>query len=753
MIILSIFSSPSNDRKTITVEHRRSEEQERKSALIKSAAGGIPNSTAHKFDGVLWNSSQEEVYEAAAQEVVNGVIDGYNGTIFAYGQTGAGKTYSMTGDTVSYSQRGIIPRAIFELFRAADERVDSNTTFRVSYLEIYNEVIYDLLSEEPESADNLVIVDEGGMTTVKGLSRREVTNEEAALAMFFRGENIRSTAQHCLNRFSSRSHCIFTVEMETSKVGDTSERVIISKLHLVDLAGSERTKKTQVTGQTLKEANFINKSLSFLEQTVAALGRREAHIPFRQTKLTAALKDALGGNSKSVMIACVWPEERHAEESASTLRFASRVRLLQTEPTINERTDPALMVRRYQKKIEELKRELAMRDSLAGREAVKYDEFSAINKADLERIINDYLKGNIEVDEVPVESLFQIREAFMTFKKLYLASPGWTKATTVEIPVEGAVGSGHMTNSGPMNGETAKSDNVVGEEDDAKGFHVGVAPSSLRPPPSAIATPEGGVNMRNKTHANNSPGTQVRTVRAQTPQQHGLQQQIPHFGMTPTAYGFMMNTGFDEKASAFEYFKNDVQEGQTLFSLMREAQIDVRSCKTEMKEASDLANAAKKDIDKYTEIIKSRRMFSKNDENRSDNDEVIDAEDFIIFKSLKASKQKYRDNVSEIRHLKEKLTELLEGLAMKRAEMLGGFDSWYESEGNHFGIMGEDDELDAAEQFDKLELDRVMAADPESLAFYAAKKTMRRAKNQKSDKVMAMRLEARRHEKALISTR
>lgn len=683
------------------------------------------------------------MYEAAAKDVVNGVIDGYNGTIFAYGQTGSGKTYTMTGDTVSYSQRGIIPRAIFELFRAADERVDCNTTFRVSYLEIYNEVIYDLLSEEPES-DNLVIVDEVGGTTVKGLSHREVANEESALAMFFRGENIRSTAQHCLNRFSSRSHCIFTVEMETSKVGDTSERVTVSKLHLVDLAGSERTKKTQVTGQTLKEANFINKSLSFLEQTVAALGRREAHIPFRQTKLTAALKDALGGNSRSVMIACLWPEERHAEESASSLRFASRVRLLQTEPTVNERSDPVLMLRRCQKKIDLLKRELAMRDSLAGREAVNYDEFSAVEKADLERLVSEFINGQVEVDDIPIESLFQVREVFTAFKKVCLASPGWDSRETSGGAVVGAgveaVKAAVEPNSyvqaadaGDTAGDLSQPGDV-GEEDHVKGFHVGVAPPTLRPP-SAIATPEGGLNSKGLHNQNLSP---VVTRHERTPMAH-MQ------GMTPMAtYGFMLSSS-DEKSSAFEYFKNEVPEGIALFAAMRDVQMSARGCKTDMKETGDRVNGAKRDIDQYNEMIKSKRALSTQN-GASSGDDVIDAEEFSFFKSLKESKQRYRDSVAELRGQKDRLGEILEVLAGKRAEMLAGFDVWYETEGNSsLGAAMDDDELDAAEQFEKLELDRVMATDPEALAFYAAKKTNRR-------RAKGLRVQDMRREKAALMT-
>eukprot|EP00951_Prasinocladus_malaysianus_P000708 scaffold5099_cov47-Prasinocladus_malaysianus.AAC.2 len=136
------------------------------------------------------------------------------------------------------------------------------------------------------------------------------------------------------------------------------------QINLVDLAGSERTKKTGVTGQTLKEATFINKSLSFLEQTVNALSKKASHVPFRQSKLTSVLRDALGGNCKTVMLANIWGEAAHLEETVSTLRFASRVKLIQTDAQVNESQDLALQVERYKRQIKELKQELMMRDAL-----------------------------------------------------------------------------------------------------------------------------------------------------------------------------------------------------------------------------------------------------------------------------------------------------------------------------------------------------------------------------------------------------
>ena len=343
--------------------------------LPKNAeAGLINNQLEHlqfKYDGILPKASQETVYSTCAQEVVHHVLRGYNGTIFAYGQTGAGKTYTMSGDTQSYQQRGIVPRAVHQIFKEIEMRVDQEVVVRASYLEIYNEVMYDLLADHfdtlvpstgmlPEGfassseadkdgkkkkksgaddpygnghflgrsykKDTLHVVD----TEVKGLVKRVVNTEEEALALFFAGESIRSTSKHALNSNSSRSHCIFTLYLETKQGSDSlGMRGLQSKLTCVDLAGSERTKKTHASGQTLKEAMFINKSLSFLEQTVNALskssyargsstGRRGlgddsssasdsassggAFVPFKQSKLTSVLKDALGGNCKTVMI-------------------------------------------------------------------------------------------------------------------------------------------------------------------------------------------------------------------------------------------------------------------------------------------------------------------------------------------------------------------------------------------------------------------------------------------------------------------
>ena len=171
---------------------------------------------------------------------------------------------------------------------------------------------------------------------MKGLSLNVCANEEEALNYLFEGETNRTIAEHQLNKASSRSHCIFTIHVESKSRVESSEKVICSKLHLVDLAGSERTKKTGSEGITMKEASYINKSLTFLEQVVVALcDKKRDHTPYRQSKLTNMLKDSIGGNCKTLMVANIWPEPSHIEETNSTLKFATRMMRVSNEATIN----------------------------------------------------------------------------------------------------------------------------------------------------------------------------------------------------------------------------------------------------------------------------------------------------------------------------------------------------------------------------------------------------------------------------------
>ncbi len=198
------------------------------------------------------------VYEECAAPIVKSLLDGYNATILAYGQTGSGKTFTMTGATENFKHRGVIPRAISSLFYEIGQRPNMAYNVRISYLEVYNEQLTDLLGvKDTAKPDNLSIIEEKNGVHVKGLNVLIANNEEEALNLLFEGEMNRSISEHQMNKQSTRSHCIFTIHVESRSRIESSERVLTSKLNLVDLAGSERLSKTETKGVVLKEAMCI----------------------------------------------------------------------------------------------------------------------------------------------------------------------------------------------------------------------------------------------------------------------------------------------------------------------------------------------------------------------------------------------------------------------------------------------------------------------------------------------------------------
>ncbi|CAN0261141.1 unnamed protein product, partial [Discosporangium mesarthrocarpum] len=234
----------------------------------------------------------------------------------------------------------------------------------------------------------------------------KVKNEQEALNLLYSGELMRTTAQHNLNKRSNRSHCIFTVYITQRARSGVSEKVVSSKLNLVDLAGSERLKKAldqvlrgteRLEGRTMsdetikKESMYINQSLSYLEQCVVALSRKTSgHVPYRQSKLTNVLKDSLGGNCNTLLLACIWGEALHLEETLSTLRLASRMMRVQNE-THAAILDPMQTLKKQEKIIRDLKQELLMRDALADRSGVGYDPYTPeqqqVIRAQLEKFL------------------------------------------------------------------------------------------------------------------------------------------------------------------------------------------------------------------------------------------------------------------------------------------------------------------------------------------------------------------------------
>lgn len=294
--------------------------------------------------------SQNDLYTQTAAPMLKGFLEGYNVTIMAYGQTGSGKTFTMGTTDVSEQSSdnlGLIPRFVADLFANLENSVSENekTSFKmkVSFLEIYGEDVYDLIGvnstsrhvgEAPSKTNNIslpVREDESGRVFVQGQNEVDVYDTESTLQLLSTGTGNRITASTAMNAGSSRSHAVFTVFLEQTVQSTASEddvHVMTSKLTFVDLAGSERIKKTGAEGQRLKEGIQINSGLFNLGQVINSLAdeqklksgaAKNIHVPYRNSKLTHLLKDALGGNSQTLFLACVSPAEANEGETYSTL--------------------------------------------------------------------------------------------------------------------------------------------------------------------------------------------------------------------------------------------------------------------------------------------------------------------------------------------------------------------------------------------------------------------------------------------------
>ncbi|KAG8450958.1 hypothetical protein GDO86_003296 [Hymenochirus boettgeri] len=305
------------------------------------------------------DTDQATVYETCVHGLVEGCFQGYNATVLAYGQTGAGKTHTMGSGfdlVVTDAELGIIPRAVRQLFSTIQERKNAafesghpEPSFKVSaqFLELYNEEILDLfdVSRDPESRyrkSNIRIhEDASGGIYVSGASIRSVNSEGELLQLLKEGALSRTTASTQMNSQSSRSHAIFSIHLQQTRVDSSSQEyeTLTAKFHFVDLAGSERLKRTGATGERAREGISINCGLLALGNVISALGdqsKKILHVPYRDSKLTRLLQDSLGGNSQTMMIACVSPSDRDFMETLNTLKYANRARNIKNRVTANQ---------------------------------------------------------------------------------------------------------------------------------------------------------------------------------------------------------------------------------------------------------------------------------------------------------------------------------------------------------------------------------------------------------------------------------
>ncbi|XP_061291637.1 kinesin-like protein KIF16B isoform X6 [Bos javanicus] len=369
--------------------------------------------------------SQEMVFKTLGTDVVKSAFEGYNACVFAYGQTGSGKSYTMMGDS---GDSGLIPRICEGLFSQINETTRwDEASFRteVSYLEIYNERVRDLLRRKSSKTFNLRVREhpkEGPY--VEDLSKHLVQNYGDVEELMDAGNINRTTAATGMNDVSSRSHAIFTIKFTQAKFDSEMPSETVSKIHLVDLAGSERADATGATGVRLKEGGNINKSLVTLGNVISALAdlsqdasnplvkKKQVFVPYRDSVLTWLLKDSLGGNSKTIMIATISPADVNYGETLSTLRYANRAKNIINKPTINEDANVKL-IRELRAEIARLKTLLAQGNQIAlldSPTALSMEEKLQQNEARVQELTKEWTNKWNETQNILKEQTLALRK-------------------------------------------------------------------------------------------------------------------------------------------------------------------------------------------------------------------------------------------------------------------------------------------------------------------------------------------------------
>ncbi|VYS56872.1 unnamed protein product [Arabidopsis thaliana] len=388
------------ERIHVSVRARPLSSEDAKTSPWKISSDSIfmPNhsSLAFEFDRIFREDCKTvQVYEARTKEIVSAAVRGFNGTVFAYGQTNSGKTHTMRGSPI---EPGVIPLAVHDLFDTIYQDASREFLLRMSYLEIYNEDINDLLAPEHRKLQIHENLEKG--IFVAGLREEIVASPQQVLEMMEFGESHRHIGETNMNLYSSRSHTIFRMiiesrqKMQDEGVGNSCDAVRVSVLNLVDLAGSERAAKTGAEGVRLKEGSHINKSLMTLGTVIKKLSEgvetQGGHVPYRDSKLTRILQPALGGNANTAIICNITLAPIHADETKSSLQFASRALRVTNCAHVNEILTDAALLKRQKKEIEELRSKLKTSHS-------DHSEEEILN------LRNTLLKSELERERIALE--------------------------------------------------------------------------------------------------------------------------------------------------------------------------------------------------------------------------------------------------------------------------------------------------------------------------------------------------------------
>uniref|UniRef100_A0A0F8AI14 Kinesin-like protein n=1 Tax=Larimichthys crocea TaxID=215358 RepID=A0A0F8AI14_LARCR len=716
------------DGQTVNIYHRKN------SKKLQDSRKRQPSSWSFQLEGILQDVSQEEFYTRVCRRVVLGALDGYNGTVMCFGQTGAGKTYTMTGSTESYKQRGVIPRALQEVFQEVEKRTEHAFNVHLSYLEIYNETLVDLLSSlrgsSHQSPHSMVVMEEPGRgVLIRGLSLHPVHSEEEALNLLFEGEMNRIIGSHALNRNSSRSHCIFTVHVECRSRTLSDAKYVTSKLNLVDLAGSERLGKTGSEGQMMKEAVYINRSLSFLEQAILALAdHRRDHVPFRQSKLTHALKDSLGGNCNTVLVANIYSEAAQIEETLSTLRFACRMKCVRTDPAVNERVDLAAQIKKLEKDVQMLKEELSLCNTLAKRPSITYESLSEAQLAEIHSQVQRYLAGSLEnisiVNIRQVHAVFaqfklavqeqeqkvkaQLRQTYNLVKKDQSANTAAIKEWDIRSSTEDveAGSTGVPKKNAPRPSSTkAKTKKLSEKQNQSKRRGEG-SPVSRKHLESASKSKLHSVQTPEREHESQEPDTE-----SQDTQEPPASEPFPP-DSPPT------------KEQAFEVFK--VGQGSKINLILKDNKAVLLERRSLLRQLSEEVNTAKREIDCTTATLQQHRELRGGQGQYlvMENEPLQEAE-ITLLMQLRELKAVYRQRYEVLRDIKAEVNYCEHLVDQCRVRLLTEFESWYKK-----SFLVHEQELDITmEESPREEEDaeKGLPDEPSSESFYNARyRTLKR---------------------------
>jgi kinesin family protein 11 len=400
-----------------------------KNVELSMGPNAISNKT-YNFDKVFSPAADQSIiFEDVVQPILNEMITGYNCTIFAYGQTGTGKTYTMSGDMTDTlgllsDAAGIIPRVLYSLF-ARLEADGVECSVKCSFIELYNEELRDLLSADDTA--KLKIYDDQtrksqSATMVQGMEESHIKTAAAGIQLLQAGSHRRQVAATKCNDLSSRSHTVFTITTFIKKASEAGEDYICAgKLNLVDLAGSENIQRSGAENKRAAEAGLINKSLLTLGRVINALVDKSSHIPYRESKLTRLLQDSLGGRTKTCIIATVSPARSNLEETISTLDYAFRAKNIRNKPQVNSMINKKTLLREFTAEIEKLKSELIATRQRNGvyLSNEQYEEITV--ESESRRILSEEQKSRIETMENSlrnkVQELFSLTNNFQNLKK------------------------------------------------------------------------------------------------------------------------------------------------------------------------------------------------------------------------------------------------------------------------------------------------------------------------------------------------